>query len=138
MIVQDIKTDIKTAMKAGDRDKAALLRLVIGTLQQENTETDEAAEKVIRKMIKSNNQTAEALVANGSSAMEVHQENALLNSYLPKSMTVQEIKNYLSGKIDVSENPGKVMGAAMKLFKDNNLNAQGSDVKQALQEMQSA
>lgn len=136
MIVQEIRTDIKAAMKSGDNDKAALLRLIIGTLQQEGIDSDEAAEKIIRKMIKSNIQTAEAVVANGGTAVEIHQENVLLNSYLPKTMTVQEIKDYLSGKVDASGNPGKVMGAAMKLFKENKLNAQGVDVKRALKEMQ--
>lgn len=135
MIVEEIRSQIKQAMKSGNTDRAAVLRLVIGTLQQEGDESDVAAEKVIRKMIKSNNQTAEAVVLNGGTAVEIHAENSMLNSFLPKTMTVEEIKQYLDGKVDPKGNPGKTMGAAMKLFKESNLNAQGADVKQAIKEM---
>lgn len=50
-------------------------------------------------------------------------------------MTVEEIKKHLKDKIDLSLDHGKMMGLAMKLFKDSNLNAQGADVKQAIKEM---
>lgn len=81
MIVEDIRSQIKQAMKSGDSDRVALLRLVIGSLQQDGDESDAAAEKVIRGIIKSNIQTAEALVRNGGTAVEVYAENALLKSF---------------------------------------------------------
>ena len=138
MIVQEIRSQIKEAMLAGDSDKVALLRLIIGTLQQEGDDSDDAAEKVIRKMIKSNLQTAEALVANGNTASEIYKENSLLNSFLPQTMSVPEIKVLLN-QSDINfqiMNPGKAMGAAMKLCKANQWPAQGKDVKQAIDEIQ--
>lgn len=133
MIIDRVKEQIKDAMKSRDSDKSALLRLVVGTAQQEGDDSDTAVEKVIRKMIKSNNQTAEAVVANGGTASEIHKENALLSSFLPQSMTVEEIKHHLAGKIE-RQPIGKAMGAAMKILKADGKTAQGADVKKALEE----
>jgi hypothetical protein len=51
-------------------------------------------------------------------------------------MSVEEIKLYLSGKIDVQP-IGKAMGAAMKILKDDGKTAQGLDVKKAIEELAS-
>jgi uncharacterized protein YqeY len=133
VIIDQIKSQIKDAMKSRDSERSALLRLVLGTIQQEGDDSDEVVAAIIRKMIKSNNQTVEAVVANGGTASEIHQENALLNSFLPQSMTVEEIKHYLAGKIECQP-IGKAMGAAMKILKADGKVAQGADVKKALEE----
>jgi uncharacterized protein YqeY len=84
MIIEDLNKQIKSAMKSRDKDTISLLRLVVGMAQQDGDTSDAALEKVIRNMIKSNNQTAEALIANGRMAAEIYNENKLLNSFIPK------------------------------------------------------
>lgn len=136
MIIDNIKAKIKDSMKAKDSDTVALLRLVVGSVQQDGDDSDTAVEKVIRKMIKSNNQTAEVLVNNGGSAKEVLAENALLDSFLPKSLTVDEIVAFINeNAIDVTGHAGKAMGAVMKALKDAGATVQGSDVKSAIEKL---
>lgn len=137
MIIDEINVQIKDAMKSRDSKKSALLRLISGTAQQEGDSSDDAVEKIIRKMIKSNNQTAEAMIANGGTASEIEKENALLESFLPKSISVEEIKQFISGKVQLQP-MGKAMGAAMKLLKADGKTVQGSDVKKALEELSDA
>lgn len=133
MIIEDIRTQIKEAMKAKLSAKVALLRLIIGTVQQDGDESDAAVEKVIRKMIKNNNQTAEALVDNNKDDTDIRQENILLESFLPKTMSVEDIQQYIKdNNIDINGHEGKAIGMVIKAIKAAGLNAQGNDVKSAV------
>lgn len=130
-------------MKSKAADKVALLRLVVGTVQQDGDESDSAVEKVIRKLIKSNKETIDTVTAQALEDAESGKpddvaklilENSILESFIPKTMSIEDIVVFITKEnIDISSNDGKAMGAVMKALKSSGLTVQGSDVKLAIQ-----
>ncbi len=138
MIIDNIKAAIKDGMRAKATDKVALLRLVVGTAQQEADESDVAVEKIIRKLIKSNKETIDAITDHGlnDEVANLVLENSILEAFIPKTMTVNEIAEFITKEgIEVSGNDGKAMGAVMKALKAAGLTVQGTDVKAAIQKL---
>ncbi len=144
MIIDNLKTRIKTEMVNKNSEVVALLRLVVGTAQQDNDESDVNLEKILRKMIKSNQQTIDALTDLDSAnkgtpvisdkCLSFVNENNLLNSFLPKTMAPEEIVEFIqSNDLDVSTNDGKAMGLVMKTLKSVGKSVQSADVKQAIE-----
>ena len=147
MIIDDIKTQIKEGMKARDSAKTGLLRLILGQAQQDGDEGDKNVEAIIRKMIKNNNQTAESMresgvteVIGGSmpAAALISAENDLMETFIPKSMTVGDIKSFISDNdinVQGAPNQGAAMGLVMKALKSSGATVQGSDVKTAVSDI---
>jgi uncharacterized protein YqeY len=148
MIIDNIKASIKDGMKAKATDKVALLRLVVGSVQQDADESDAAVEKIIRKLIKSNKETIDAIteqslkdaesgtpVVSGEVTKLVI-ENGILESFIPKTMSVDEIAEFITKEgIEITGNEGKAMGAVMKALKGAGLTVQGTDVKLAIKKL---
>jgi uncharacterized protein YqeY len=141
MILDNIRASIKEGMKSKATDKIALLRLVVGTVQQDGDESDSTVEKIIRKLIKSNKETLDMVTQSLEPGAQVSDETAkliseigILETFIPQTMTVEDIISFITKEnIDVSSNDGKAMGAVMKAIKAFGLIAQGSDVKLAIQ-----
>ena len=145
MILDNIRASIKEGMKNKESDKVALLRLVVGTVQQDGDESDSAVEKVVRKLIKSNKETLDMIIKSLEPGIQVSNETdkliseiTILEDFIPKTMTVEEIVDFITKEnIDVSGNEGKAMGAVIKAIKALGLIAQGSDVKLGIQKFHS-
>ena len=138
MILEEIKNQIKAAMKSKDSDKVALLRLIVGNMQQNGDESDAAVEAVIRKLIKNNNITIDALKEQEKDSSLIEQENEYLDSFLPKTLSVSEIQQFiLDNNLDLTKVPsvGAAVGLVMKQCKQKGLTVQGSDVKSAVEEV---
>lgn len=148
MIIDNIRNSIKESMKAKESDKVALLRLVIGTAQQDGDESDLAIDKIIRKIIKSNKETLQALqdqsLQNDESGNSIISDNVsnlllqnnILESFIPKTMTIEDIVKFITKEnIEITGNEGKVMGNVIKALKSIGLSAQGSDVKSAIKQL---
>jgi uncharacterized protein YqeY len=143
MILDNIRASIKEGMKSKATDKIALLRLVVGTVQQDGDESDSAVEKIIRKLIKSNKETLDMVTQSLEPGAQVSDETAkliseigILETFIPQTMTVEDIISFITKEnIDVSSNDGKAMGAVMKVLKISGLTAQGTDVKIAIQKL---
>jgi uncharacterized protein YqeY len=143
MILDNIRASIKEGMKNKATDKVALLRLVVGTVQQDGDESDSAVEKIIRKLIKSNKETLDMVTQSLEPGAQVSDETAkliseigILETFIPQTMTVEDIISFITKEnIDVSSNDGKAMGAVMKALKISGLTVQGSDVKIAIQKV---
>src|SRR4051812_49421131 len=107
--------------------------------------TDEEVEKIIRKTILGNQETLTILEQRGMTSSENHAklttENALLQSLLPPSLTVEEILAVLddvNDAIKAAKNDGQATGVAMKHLKALGLRVLGDDVSAAVRQLRGA
>jgi uncharacterized protein YqeY len=127
-IVDQINEDIKKAMKAKDKDSLDALRAVKSALLLAATEkgaggevSDDAALKVLQKLVKQRKESAEIYVSqkrNDLAEVEL-QQAAVIEGYLPAQLSAEELDVAVreiiqslgaSGPAEM----GKVIGAANK------------------------
>jgi uncharacterized protein len=92
-ILERVQADVRLAMKAGEREHAAALRMVVDALQKDAKlgKGDEIA--VLQRERKKRVEAAEAYAGAGreqQAAAERH-EGELIESYLPKQLSDQEL-----------------------------------------------
>ena len=126
-----IKTDLSAAIKAKDENKKAALRVILGEfgrLDKKELSDDEAV-KILKKLIKSEKEVLEQKGDTGNSAFI-----EIVESYLPKMASDEEISAWIRQNIDFSQYKNKMqaMGVIMKHF---GAAADGSVVKEILQKM---
>ena len=125
-----IRQDMKTAMKNKDAGVKDTMRLIMGaypsltvpiTLEsgkkstrakQPDEITDEDILDIIRKFVKSERQVLELKKETSSDYLE------LLNAYLPKMATEEQIRERISANVDFSQfkSPMQAMGTVMKHY----------------------
>lgn len=113
-ILEQIRADSVSARKSGDKLKSGLLVTLLSEAQSvgknANRETtDEETIAVIKKFIKNCNQTAELARDNIMAEVNAYKEIEILDSYLPKQLTEDEIKIIISGL-----KAGEIMEPSMK------------------------
>ncbi len=127
-LINQIDQDIKQAMLAKEADKLRGLRAVKAALLLAKTEkgaseelTEDAEVKVLQKLIKQRKESADIYKAqNREDLYEIEmQEMQVIEPYLPKQMSPDEIEAYLKelvGRVGATsaKDMGKVMGAANK------------------------
>jgi len=109
MILQEkIKNDLKTSMKAKDEARTSALRVLIGEFQRQPQKelSDAEVVSIIRKLIKAETEMV-ARTKSGSSAYLT-----VLESYMPKQLTEEEIRAWVASNIDFSQFKNKMQ--AMK------------------------
>jgi len=126
-----IKKDLSSAMKAKDDVKKDTLRVVIGELGRSDKKelSDDEVIKVLRKLIK---YEKEVLDKKGDDIDSAYIK--IIENYLPKMATDEEIKKWIEQNIDFSQfkNKMQAMGLIMKYFGSL---ADGNMVRKILQEM---
>jgi len=132
MKLQDqIKADLKTAMKTQDTPKKEALRVVIGELGRlpEKDLCDKDVLQVIKKLIKS-----EKEVLNRQGAEAPSDYLKVLEAYLPAMASESEIAEWIRANIDFADynNKMQAMGDIMRHFGSN---ADGNTVRKVLQEI---
>ena len=125
---QQIQEDIKAAMKAKDNVALAATRAVKGEILLFKTSeggskevTDADVLKMIQKLIKQRKESAEQYTAAGRQELADNElaEAAAMEKYLPKQLSVEEVKAKVReiiaqvGATSIKD-MGKVMGAANK------------------------
>lgn len=142
MLIDDIKAQIKAAMKAKDTQTRDLLKVVLGDLQLNETRkgaalTDEEAQKDVKKIIKGNRETLDA--TNDPAVVEkMNWEIAKLETLLPQTLSVDEIVAALEPVIDgikSAGNDGQATGVAMKHLKPTGAAVEGKDVAAAVRQI---
>ncbi|HVJ90798.1 MAG TPA: GatB/YqeY domain-containing protein, partial [Labilithrix sp.] len=124
MLIDDIKSRIAGAMKAGDAVARDVLRLALGEIQtlearKNAPASDDEAAAAVRKLIKSNEETL-GLTNEGERAAVLRREIELLSELLPKRLSVEEIVAALASQHDsikAAKNDGQATGIAMKHLK---------------------
>lgn len=130
-IQEQIKQDLKQAMKEKDDEKKNTLRIVIGEFGRAEAKelSDDEVVKVIKKMIKSEQ---ESLEQSGKPADSRYIE--ILESYLPQTASDDEIRQWITDNIDFSNYKNK-MQAMRDIMAHFGAAADGNRVKQILQSM---
>lgn len=126
-LVEQINTDIKAAMLAKEKEKLEALRAVKSALLLAGTEkgasgevSDEAAMKVLQKLVKQRKDAAAIYVDQGRTDLaepETFQAEVISN-YLPEMMSEDEVRKVIGEVIQQvgASSPGdmgKVMGPVM-------------------------
>ena len=119
---EKINDDLKTAMKAGEKDRVGTLRLVNAAIKSADIDArpsgkdkvDEAGVlAVLTKMIKQRRDSIEQFVADEEAA-----EIKVIEAYLPKQMDVAEAKAAIAAAIaEVGAASQKDMGKVMAALK---------------------
>ncbi len=122
---EQISADMVVALKAGENDKVAVLRLLITAMKNEQIKvgaelSDEQATKVLASQAKQRKDSITAYEAAGRQDL-VDQEAAelpFIEAYLPAQMDDAELERLVKQAIDQVgatsvADMGKVMGAAM-------------------------
>lgn len=123
---EKVQADMYTAMKSGDKEKANTLRNVLSKLKDKQIEkrealTSEEEIKILQTLVKQRKESIDLYEKgkrNELVAIE-RQEMEIINSYLPKMMSDDSIKNIVKSVIESSgansmADMGKVMPEVMK------------------------
>ena len=123
---EKVQADMYTAMKSGDKEKANTLRNVLSKLKDKQIEKREALSneeeiKILQTLVKQRKESIELYEKGGRNELVVieEQEMKIINSYLPKMMSDDSIKNIVKSVIESSgansmADMGKVMPEVMK------------------------
>jgi uncharacterized protein len=130
MTLQDkLKDDLKSAMKARDEAKKNALRVVMGEMARLDKKqfADDEVIRILKKLIKSEKEMLEK-----SGQGETSGFIDIIEAYLPKMATEDEIRQWIAGHVDFSayKNKMQAMGSIMAHF---GAAADGNTVKRVLQ-----
>ncbi len=134
MLLQDIKKRMMLALKAGKVVEKEILRVVIGEVTGAMKDDDEFTLAVIKKLVKSNRETA-SLASDEATKVTLAQEIEILLEFLPKSLDAAAIMTLLEpvrDAIRAGANDGQATGVAMKHLKAAGAVVEAGDVKAAV------
>ncbi|QNN22512.1 GatB/YqeY domain-containing protein [Planctomycetales bacterium ZRK34] len=138
MLIDDVKKRMIDAMKAGRAQEKEILRVALGDLQLTQSRTgslsDDEAVKVLRKIIKANDETA-AVTSDEAVKAKLAEENRILSELLPQTLDQAQIKAALAPvdeAIRNAPNAGAATGVAMKHLKSTGATVDGKDVAQVV------
>jgi len=119
-VLEQVQDDVKTAMKARDRERAGALRLIVDVLQQDAKlgKGDEVA--VLQRERKKRVEAAEAYEGAGRSDQAAAErfEAELIEGYLPEQLSDEELAELVESAIEETgaseqRQMGEVMSALM-------------------------
>ena len=144
-IVDDVTSQMKTAMKAKDAPRLAALRSMrtafLNEMKKDGSETlaDEVCETLLRKLEKQRKESIEAFVQGGRDEMAETEraELAVIQEFLPRLADEAETRAWVEAAIaetgaSEKKDMGKVMGALMKAHKAE---IDGNVARQLVQEL---
>jgi len=148
MLLDTLRTQLKESIKTKDETRKNILRVVIGeaTSRQDVFRDpcicDETVIKIIRKIIDGNEETKVALKNNGKETdlrfAKLGEENTILATFLPKTLSQEEIIQELESEKDAIiafGKPGQAIGHAVRYLKDKGVIADGKVVSEAVYTM---
>ncbi|HWM55646.1 MAG TPA: GatB/YqeY domain-containing protein [Solirubrobacterales bacterium] len=121
-VLEQVQADVRTAMKAGERERAAALRMIVDALQKEaklgDGDGDEVA--VLQRERKKRIEAAEAYHEGGRAeqAEAERSEAELIEAYLPQQLSDEELAELVDAAVAESgaseqKQMGQVMSALM-------------------------
>ncbi|MFD5785419.1 GatB/YqeY domain-containing protein [Streptomyces sp. NPDC127037] len=123
-----LKEDLTTAMKARDELTSSTLRLTLTAITKEEVGgktarelSDDEVQKVIAKEAKKRREAADAFAKGGRTeqAERETKEGAILDAYLPKQLSDEELTAIVASAVDEAKAAGaegpRAMGAVMKI-----------------------
>ena len=142
MLIDQVQQQIRQAMRDKDSARRDLLKVVLGELQTASSRSgkeleDAEAQRIVRKMVKSNQEMAE-LTDRPEVKQQMKTELAVLESLLPQTLSVDQIVAALEPveeAIKSAGNDGQATGVAMKHLKSTGAAVEGKDVGQAVKQI---
>jgi uncharacterized protein YqeY len=141
MLIDEMRRRMAEAFKAGRVVEKNILRLAVGEAQTLEARgvalTDDSVGALVRKIIKSNEETI-ALGGSEADKALLREENAVLQTLLPKTLDVAGIVQLLEpsvAAIRAAGNDGQATGVAMKALKEAGAVVNGKDVTAAVKQM---
>jgi uncharacterized protein YqeY len=116
-ILEEIRNDLTSAMRAGEKDKVGALRLVLSELQKAAKEGSEDELTVLRRERKRRLEAARAYREAGRDDLAAGEEaeGELISSYLPAELSDEALKEIVAQAVrDSGAESQKDMGRAMK------------------------
>jgi uncharacterized protein YqeY len=115
-VLEQVQADVRTAMKARDRDRAAALRMVVDVLQQDAKlgKGDEIA--VLQRERKKRVEAAEAYEGAGRAEQAAAErfEAGLIDGYLPQQLSDEELAELVDAAVaETGAGDQKQMGQVM-------------------------
>ena len=130
MIREQIKSAQITAMKAGDKERLAAVRLILAKLKDRDIELrtastvpddDATVVEVLQKMVKQRRESIQLFEQGGrpEKAEEEKAELAVIEQFLPAQLSEEETKALIEGiKAETGASGMKDMGKVMGLLKE--------------------
>lgn len=123
-----LKEDLTEAIRARDELRSSTLRLTLAAITKEEVAgktarelSDDEVQKVIAKEAKKRREAAEAFAQGGrtESAEREQAEGVLLDAYLPKQLSDDELRTIVAQAVEEAKAAGaegpRAMGAVMKI-----------------------
>ncbi|MBI3577042.1 GatB/YqeY domain-containing protein [Candidatus Gottesmanbacteria bacterium] len=144
-LVTELQSDMTAALKAGDQTRLMSLRMLLAAVKNaaiakygsdsETKLTDSDVIEVIKKQAKTHRESIDAFSKGGRQDLvdKEKKELTILEEYLPKELTDDELKNLLQPVVASGEtNFGLLMKQAMEVVKDQ---VEGGRVAGVLKQM---
>jgi uncharacterized protein YqeY len=138
-LLDQVQDDVKTALKAGDRERVHALRLIADALQKAEKDNGGDTVEVLQRERKRRLEAAEAYREGGraETADAEQREADLIASYLPEQLSDEELHAIVGDAVAQSgasspKEMGKVMSLVMPHVKGR---ADGKRVSAAVKEM---
>ena len=116
-LADTVKSDLTTAMKAGERARVGALRLILSELQKAAKEGSDDELAVLRRERKRRVESASAFRAGGRDELADQEESEarIIEGYLPAELSDAELQAIVSAAVAESgASSPKDMGAVMK------------------------
>jgi uncharacterized protein len=117
LVADRLKQDLATAMKAGERDRVATLRLVLSELQKAAKDGDDDEVAVLRRERKRRNESASAFREGGRPELAAAEEAeaAIIETYLPPELSDDELRAIVADAVaQTGASSPRDMGQVMK------------------------
>jgi uncharacterized protein YqeY len=116
-LTERVKSDLATAMKAGDKDRVGTLRLVLSELQKAAKEGSDDELAVLRRERKRRHEAARAFRDGGREDLATAEdaESVMIEAYLPAELSDDELAAMVDDAVaSTGASSPKDMGAVMK------------------------
>ena len=117
-VLEQVKTDVTTAMKAGERERVHALRMIADALQKADKDNGADPVEVLQRERKRRLEAAEAYRDGGrTDAAEAEEREAeIITSYMPEQIGDAELAEIVAGAVAESgASSPRDMGNVMKL-----------------------
>jgi uncharacterized protein YqeY len=137
-ILEQVQDDVRTAMKAGERERVSRLRMLVNALQAEEKEGKGDEVAALQRERKRRLDAAEALREGGRNdqATAEEAEAKLIEGYLPEQLSDDELSDLIASALEeTGASEPKDMGGVMKVLMPKvGGRADGKRVSQAVRE----
>jgi len=138
-LLNQVQEDVKTAMKAGERERVRALRMIADALQKAEKDNGADPVEVLQRERKRRLEAAEAYRDGGraEAAESEEREAEIISSYMPEQLSDEDLRAIVGDAVAESgasspQEMGKVMSVVMPQVKGR---ADGKRVSAAVKEM---